>query len=138
MAIKDHYEKKYGDWAGNPDGFKPDYSRCCAKVWADHRSHQCRNKNGQGPDGAYCGQHDPAVRERKDALAAYRFHKRSYDDRIRGLNRADEVIRAIANGHNDPRGLAEAWLEEMGDRLVAPTPPEAAAPPPPPPPPVKG
>jgi hypothetical protein len=139
MALKDHYEERYGSWAGNPAGQKPDFTRCCESVMpnGEWRSRQCSKSNGHGPDGAYCKTHDPEERKRRDAVSAYNFHKKNYEHRIRYLYQADQVIRAIAEGHNDPRALCQEWLDKMGDKLVAPTPPEATGQLPPPPPGVK-
>jgi hypothetical protein len=133
MALKDHYDASYGSWAGNPAGSKPDLKRCCASVFNNHRSHQCSKKNGHGPDGAYCKTHDPEAVARREAESRYNYHKRYYDDTVRGLRGADKVLKLIAEGHNDPRALAQEWLDNMGDKLVKPMPPVANVAPPPPP-----
>lgn len=105
------YPKSYGAWAGNPEGHYPDYTKCCATVWNREgwsRSGQCNRKRGHGPDGAYCKQHDPtAVKARNDAADARgkaQWRVRRYE--IHG-RRFFEVLKKIAEGHNDARGLAQ-------------------------------
>lgn len=70
MALKDHYPKSYGAWAGNEAGRKPDFTRCCESVASGRgswHSSQCSKPNGHGPDGAYCKIHDPeAVKARQE------------------------------------------------------------------------
>ena len=50
-------ERRYGQWAGNPDGFPENKERCVEVVWRDYKSHQCGRRRGHGPDGQYCKQH---------------------------------------------------------------------------------
>lgn len=53
-------ERRYGEWAGNPNGM-PEDPTCCIKevVPSDGRwiPYQCSRKRGHGPDGLYCKQH---------------------------------------------------------------------------------
>jgi hypothetical protein len=53
--------RRYGVWAGNPDGNPEDVTRCIEEVWntgsAGWIPHQCSRKRGHGPDGLYCKQH---------------------------------------------------------------------------------
>lgn len=125
MSLKGHYQRRYGAWAGNPNGLPPDFSRCCETVQSDHVSRQCGKRNGHGPDGAYCKTHDPDAVKRRREASNYLFHKKYYDGTIRGLRGADKILKAIAEGHNDPRALAQEWLDKMGDKLVEPKPPAA-------------
>lgn len=51
--------RRYGSWAGDPDGKKECPDRCIAEV-AEGRSalfYQCQKPRGKGPDGLYCGVH---------------------------------------------------------------------------------
>ena len=111
------YPDKYGDWAGNPNGHKPDYNRCCFEVtsterWA--RQYQCNRKRGHGPDKAYCKIHDPAAvkarRNAQDDKWDREFNARRYE--IHGRKFYD-TLKLIAMGHNDARGLAKLVLDEF-------------------------
>ena len=51
--------RRYGKWAGNPQGEPEDPELCVAEVpnypaWAPR---QCSRKRGHGPEGLYCRQH---------------------------------------------------------------------------------
>lgn len=81
------YKEKYGAWAGQPAGNKPDFKRCCEEVWSRERwsrHYQCHKPRGHGPDGAYCKQHDPeVVKARKaavDARGKEAWNKRMLED----------------------------------------------------------
>jgi hypothetical protein len=94
---------------------KPDYARCAASVADGGRmvtSIQCSRKNGHGPEGAWCKQHDPQAiaAKRKSELAA---RKKAWDNASRKaafIAEAQDAIRAIAEGHNDPMTLAREIL----------------------------
>ena len=52
--------RKYGAWAGNPNGNLEDNTRCVVEVrepgrWINY--YQCGRKRGYGPNGLYCKQH---------------------------------------------------------------------------------
>jgi len=49
--------RRYGKWAGEPDGRPEDSQRCVAEVVEDFIVRQCRHKRGYGPDGLFCKQH---------------------------------------------------------------------------------
>ncbi len=52
-------QRRYGCWAGNPNGTLEYPDRCIEEVWPSHGwiPHQCNRKRGHGPDGLYCKQH---------------------------------------------------------------------------------
>lgn len=53
-------QRRYGVWAGNPQGTPEDPNRCIEKVYPKQLwevSHQCQRKRGHGPNGEYCKQH---------------------------------------------------------------------------------
>lgn len=55
--------RRFGVWAGEPEGRPEDVKRCIANVFpADGRGihYQCHRSRGHGPDGEWCKQHDPA------------------------------------------------------------------------------
>ena len=61
MTDADRAERRYGCWAGNPNGTAEDVTRCvedvpstiaCGMVFR-----QCGRERGHGPDGLYCKQH---------------------------------------------------------------------------------
>lgn len=116
------YPAKYGYWAGNPRGNSPDYTRCCESVRGRDRwdivGHQCRKPRGQGPDGAYCKQHDPAkVQARRDKS------DRTYFDKMNKLQAQWHgpaflaALREIEAGHNDPRSLAREVIAKYEESL---------------------
>lgn len=48
----------YGKWAGNPDGFAEDVSRCVVEVCdVIGNFYQCLNRRGKGDGGLFCGIH---------------------------------------------------------------------------------
>ena len=50
--------RRYGKWAGQPEGVKEDTSRCVAQVRDDYmNSYQCCRKRGHGIEGLFCKQH---------------------------------------------------------------------------------
>ena len=110
------YKEKYGDWAGNPSGIKPDFEHCCEETYnvTSRRFYQCSRKRGHGPGLAYCKQHDPiAVKAKKDAREAAWREKWEREKRIRDRPFAyADALKAIADGHNDPRTLARETLEK--------------------------
>lgn len=112
------YKDKYGAWAGRPAGSAPDFTRCCEEVttyiggWP--RYHQCARKRGHGPDGAYCKQHDPvAVKAREEASQAR--YTADYNKRRYGFHgeKFFNVLKEIAEGHNDARGLAQETIDKF-------------------------
>lgn len=119
--ISSHYKKRYGAWAGFPNGRKPDIDRCCEEVSSGTRGalfHQCWRKRGHGPDRAYCKQHDPAtVQAKRDAWEAKYQRQRAIDDRRYAIQAAGEKMLAalhkIANGDNDPRTTAKEALRGL-------------------------
>ena len=115
------YKKQYGDWAGLPQGYKPDLTRCCVEVtsyvgrWP--KQNQCNRKRGHGPDEAYCKQHDPAAKAARDALLAAKANERHQQWRIEMAGkRFLVVLRQIANGHNDPRTIAAEVIKDFPER----------------------
>lgn len=118
MALKDHYKTSYGSWAGNEAGHSPNFKRCCKEV-ADNstnwpRYHQCRNKNGHGPDGAFCRVHDPVAIEKRAQASEVKYLERCRRDATGYYG--DKVIQAlieIERGHNDPRHRAKEALDQL-------------------------
>lgn len=59
--------RRYGQWAGRPNGSPEDVTLCIEEVYPAGRSiipAQCRRKRGHGKDGLYCKQH-ARMQERK-------------------------------------------------------------------------
>jgi hypothetical protein len=117
--FKAHYRDSYGH---NRYAAKPDFARCAERVYGGDAwsgAKQCSRKNGHGPDGAFCKQHDPeALAAKRVALAAKRAArdaawKQEWDKKRQESAFAAEskdAIRAIAEGHNDPMTLAREIL----------------------------
>ena len=59
MTKFSRYDKRYGQWAGNPQGRAPDFTKCAESVYPPRQwvSRQCTRACGYGPDGAYCKTH---------------------------------------------------------------------------------
>ena len=119
MSSRDNsaYPAAYNKWAGNPEGVAPDFERCCAvvrdpEIWTLH--HQCARKRGYGPGEAYCKQHDPAAEKaRRDAAAEKNradWNRARYSIHGRAFYAA---LKAIADGHNDARGLAQEVIAKF-------------------------
>lgn len=118
MALQEHYRKNYGrDYA--PVG--PVFTQCCERVtvydngWP--RSHQCKRKNGHGPDGAYCKTHSPETVAEKQKARQEKWDMEMEAFRLRSKLQANAsamlgIIRQIAKGHNDPRQLCADFLRE--------------------------
>jgi len=112
------YPDKYGAWAGFPRGNKPDYARCCERVFGDRSSppggHQCQRPRGHGPDGAYCKQHDPDAVKARNAASTARYNEKRNRERYQWYGREffDALVK-IAEGHNDARGLAQQVIDDF-------------------------
>lgn len=120
------HKPRYGDWAGNPRGQRPDPALCCETVWPPGRSMisgQCAKSRGHGPEGAYCAVHDPAAVEARREAAQAAYEAKWEPDRIRSA-RAQATpsliaaLQAIAAGHNDPRTLATETLATLNPRAL--------------------
>jgi len=115
--MSEHYKAKYGAWAGNPAGHKPDLTRCCEPVWTKDRwsrETQCSRPRGHGPGGAYCKQHDPAAVKARSAASTARYNEQFNKQRYNSHGRTFyDALVAIANGHNDARGLAQEVIDKF-------------------------
>lgn len=56
--------RRYGVWAGNPEGWPENTERCIEEVWHAFQSYQCERKRGKGPEGLYCAQHAKKIEAR--------------------------------------------------------------------------
>lgn len=115
--LRAQYPKSYG---ASYRPIKPDYARCADSVHDRNgmHSYQCSRKNGHGPHGAWCKQHDPvAVKAKRDARDAKWSAEWAEKARQRDFAReCQEAIRKIASGHNDPRGLAQDIIDRLGTK----------------------
>ena len=52
-------ERRYGRWAGNPEGVPENEANCVQELYNrnDWHFYQCSRKRGHGPNGEYCRQH---------------------------------------------------------------------------------
>ena len=59
-------ERRYGVWAGNPEGQPEDKELCIERVFdaISYGFRQCCRKRGHGPDGSYCKQHARMIAEK--------------------------------------------------------------------------
>lgn len=65
--------RRYGVWAGNPEGYPEDVTRCAEQVFPTIGTHcQCVRKRGHGPDGEYCKQHAKKIEAREVLKGAAR------------------------------------------------------------------
>jgi hypothetical protein len=110
--FKAHFRPEYGHGSYCK---RPDFARCADSVYLGsvwHGSKQCSRKNGHGPDGAFCKQHDPVALAAK-RVAEEAAWKREWDQKAREsafTSESKAAIRAIAEGHNDPMTLAREIL----------------------------
>ena len=118
--ISSHHRAAYGAWAGNEKGRRPDPDRCAEEVHGDYLFHQCNRKRGYGPEQAFCKQHSPEAKQaREDArkakhdaeMSKWRKERAESDAKDRAL----DLIKQIAAGHNDPRGAAIDLLNTLSD-----------------------
>jgi hypothetical protein len=98
---------------------KPDFTKCCEEIAGRERFNmfsrwQCTRTRGHGPDGEYCKTHDPAVKKAKNAKADLEYQERR---RVRSIELAGHkflaILRLIAEGHNDARGLAAEAIKDF-------------------------
>ncbi len=121
MGMTDSFKAHFPEYYGRTYAPKrPDYAKCCARVLggAYSGSTQCVRKNGHGPDGAYCKQHDPDARKAKNAERDAKWQAER-DEKARQADFAREcqaAITAIADGHNDPRALAKDIVARLGPK----------------------
>lgn len=60
--------RRYGCWAGRPNGTPEDPTRCVKEIHTGERGmgfRQCSRKRGYGPNNLYCKIHVPATLEAK-------------------------------------------------------------------------
>lgn len=65
--------RRYGEWAGDPQGRPEDETRCIEEVWPREIgwiAYQCTRKRGYGPGGLYCKQHAKMIEDREARNAA--------------------------------------------------------------------
>lgn len=114
--MTEHYLENYGLSYSHR---RPDFTRCCAVVMRGFIPSQCSRKRGHGPYGAYCKQHDPeAIAARREAQQAKFKAEREHNARV-WFYRAHgqecyNTLKRIADGHNDPRALAQEVLDRIG------------------------
>lgn len=111
-------KKRYGVWiAGGNPGQAYDPKRCAEPVrtkerWS--REHQCERKPGYGPDGLYCRQHDPDAVKRRDEERNKKYREQTERERPKWYaTEMLEIIRKIAEGHNDPAALCRAFIRKF-------------------------
>ena len=108
------FRKFYGRYNRTP----PVFNQCAASISGGNYGaglHQCARKNGHGPHGAWCKQHDPvAVKAKREISDAKWRAKYDAAQRQRKFTaEAKDAVRAIAAGHNDPRGLCAEILARL-------------------------
>lgn len=98
------YPASYGRWSQRP----PDFTRCCGSVYDGlTSSKQCTRKNGNGPFGAYCKQHDPEAKKAKSEARYKEIRAKWAEDaerqaisneRAKLKDEGFELLRKIAKG----------------------------------------
>lgn len=113
------YQETYGRY-NRP----PDLKRCAAKVWGSdvYCAQQCSRKAVCDPDHAgnptTCKQHSAAVNEKKKQEAEKRTRDSMRDFKLK--NRAPLMLftlQQIAEGHNNPRSLAQETIDKCLEAL---------------------
>jgi len=68
-TLKEARERRYGAWAGEPDGRKYGEGFCAYEVWGGPRgmtAYQCCRRNGYGPEELYCKTHAKILARRTE------------------------------------------------------------------------
>lgn len=112
--------RRYGRWAGNPTGVAEDPKRCVKSLmdrWHPG-GYQCTRPRGHGPDGCYCKQHDPAAVAARTVVRDAAYSAKLAADNLRRQKaeagaKALDALKQIADGHNDPRSLAQELLDQF-------------------------
>lgn len=115
------YRDKYGAWAGQPYGRKPDFTKCAESVCGNGRGeipHQCRSKAKFDPDEngnpTTCRIHSEAYVAEKRRVAREKHEAAMAKNRIKwNANKFHAALVEIAAGHNDPRALAAEVLARL-------------------------
>lgn len=114
-TLEEARKNRYGCWAGNPKGHAYVEGRCVEEIYpSTFTHHQCNRKNGYGPGGLYCKQHDPAAvaARRAESDARYEAQWQEHRYQIHGKTFFD-ALKKIAEGHNDARGLARDIIDKF-------------------------
>ena len=94
---------------------------CTERTMTNYHSGPCGNKPKYDPDAnglfTKCGHHSEASKKRKkdkqDARFAKWMSEVDFNNAWREHNAKKlEIIKAIAEGHNDPRSLCQEWLND--------------------------
>ena len=121
LELSSFHRKRYGQWAGRPEGNPADPSRCCETVHERGRGalfYQCTRKRGFGPEKAYCKQHDPSAVAARNAIQKAAYEKEMAIHHLKWNGRkVFDALQKIADGHNDPRGLALETIAETAENL---------------------
>lgn len=113
------WKERYGSWAGNREGTPPDFSRCAEEVFSGRgMHHQCGNKATVEPDEqgrpTKCRVHSKAFHDEKAAEADRRYRAERKRNAFQWNGRRFyEALKLIADGHNDPRAVAEEAISIM-------------------------
>jgi len=100
---------------------------CTHRSFSHYRSHPCGNAAKHDPDHngnpTKCGHHSQAAFERKAEKKAERDAKREADWQHKKAvydyyAERHEIIVKIAEGHNDPRGLCQDWLDRKPQKGI--------------------
>ena len=92
--------------------------KCSESVFRGYRYYPCSRLGRHEHDGKlYCKQHYPPDVEKRKAEQAAKSKKAlaTYHEQLRRAEvaaRFENVLRLIAEGHNDPRSLAQEILDE--------------------------
>lgn len=95
---------------------------CIHRRFESYSSFPCNNtaKHDLDVNGnpTKCGHHSQASKDRKkeksDAkMQEWRDRNEAQNLMRSHLSKRDEIIRSIADGHNDPRGLCQEWLDGL-------------------------
>lgn len=123
--FKAQFRKNYGH---HYESKPPDYPLCAFMTsrrenrWS--RLYQCSRKNGHGPHGAWCKQHDPEAVKTRDAerrsawkaqQEAEKAERQRKEREASFLKECAGAVRQIADGHNDPSGLCRAVIAKFED-----------------------
>lgn len=105
-----------------------DAPRCTESLFADWHRYQCENRAKYDPDAngnpTKCGIHSEAAKAKRAAKSKAKYDAESAKwARKQALHdlstEAQQIVRQIAEGHNDPRSLCADWVARH-DELTKP------------------
>jgi hypothetical protein len=108
-------QRRYGCWAGLPNGVPEDKARCIEEVWRSEGNHsyhyQCQRKRGHGPEGLYCKTHTPEAKAAREIAANARYQSHRLDSSIEAARR--EIVETARKAFKQEASFDELEIAVM-------------------------